>query len=66
LALEAAAPGANILLSVNHSAMRVADLERIARTALKIAGRSGRFVHATPLIDFPPEHGAKTVWLELK
>ena len=33
LALEVAAPGANILLSVNHSEMRVADLERSARSA---------------------------------
>ncbi len=31
LALEVAAPGARILLSVNHSAMRVADLERAGR-----------------------------------
>ena len=48
VALEVAAPGANILLSVNHSAMRVADLERSARTALKIAGRSGRFSSSAP------------------
>ena len=43
LALEVAAPGAKILLSVNHSAMRVADLEWAARAALKMAGRGGRF-----------------------
>lgn len=66
LALEVAAPGANILLSVNHSAMRIADLERSARSALKIAGRSGRFIPATPLSDFPAGHGAKTVWVEVK
>ena len=65
LALEVAAPGAKILLSVNHSAMRVADLERAARTALKMAGRAGRFSSSAPLPDFPPGHGAKTVWLEL-
>jgi len=65
LALEVAAPGAKILLSVNHSAMRVADLEQSARRALKISGRSGRFSHAAPLPDFPPDIGAKTVWVEL-
>ena len=66
LALEIATAGARILLSVNHSAMRVADLEWAARTALKIAGRSGRFIPSEPLPDFPPGEGAKTVWLELK
>jgi 23S rRNA (cytosine1962-C5)-methyltransferase len=65
LALEVAAPGAKILLSVNHSAMRVADLERAARAALRINQRSGRFHAAEPLADFPPGHGARTVWLEL-
>ena len=66
LALEVAAPGAKILLSVNHSAMRVADLEWAARTALKLAGRSVRFNPSAPLPDFPPGHGAKTVWLEVR
>lgn len=66
LALEVAAPGANLLLSVNHSAMRVADLELAARTALRLAGRSGRFIQALPLPDFPPGHGAKTVWVEVR
>jgi 23S rRNA (cytosine1962-C5)-methyltransferase len=66
LALEVAAPGAKILLSVNHSAMRVADLEWSARNALKLAGMSGRFSPATPLTDFPVGEGAKTVWLEVK
>lgn len=65
LALEVAAPGANLLLSVNHSAMRVADLEWVARTALKLAGRSGRFSTTSPLADFPSGHGAKTTWLSL-
>jgi 23S rRNA (cytosine1962-C5)-methyltransferase len=64
LALEVSAPGAKILLSVNHSAMRVANLEGAARAALKMAGRSGRFHASAPLADFPPGHGAKTVWLE--
>jgi 23S rRNA (cytosine1962-C5)-methyltransferase len=66
LALEVAAPGAKVLLSVNHSTMRVADLEWAARNALKLAGLSGRSSAAAPLADFPADAGAKTVWLELK
>jgi 23S rRNA (cytosine1962-C5)-methyltransferase len=66
LALDVASPGAQLLLSVNHSAMRVADLEWAARTAFKIAGRSGRFIPSAPLPDFPAGHGAKTVWLEVR
>jgi len=65
LALEVAAPGAKILLSVNHSAMRVADLEWAARAALKLAGLGGRFSSSAPLADFPEGAGAKTVWLEV-
>jgi 23S rRNA (cytosine1962-C5)-methyltransferase len=65
LALELAAPGARLLLSVNHSAMKIADLERAARAALKMQGRSGRLGHAAPLADFPIDDGAKTVWLEM-
>lgn len=66
LALEVTAPGANLLLSVNHSAMKVADLERAARGALRMTGRTGRFIPSAPLADFPPGHGAATVWLEVK
>jgi 23S rRNA G2069 N7-methylase RlmK/C1962 C5-methylase RlmI len=65
LALEVAMSGAQLLLSVNHSEMRVTDLERIARGALRIHGRSGRFIRPPALPDFPPGEGAKTVWLEL-
>ena len=65
LALEVAAPGAKILLSVNHSAMRVTDLEQAARAALRINKRPGRFHAAETLPDFPSGHGAKTVWLEV-
>ncbi|MCE0482959.1 MAG: class I SAM-dependent methyltransferase [Methylacidiphilales bacterium] len=65
LALEVAAPGARLLLSVNHSEMQVADLERAGRGALRMAGRSGRFQASAALPDFPMGHGAKTVWLEV-
>jgi 23S rRNA (cytosine1962-C5)-methyltransferase len=66
LALEVATRDAKVLLSVNHSAMRVADLEWAARNALKLAGLGGRFSASAPLPDFPAEAGAKTVWLEVK
>ena len=64
-ALEIVAPKGKILLSVNHSEMRVGDLEHSARAALRIAKRSGHFQVAPPLPDFPPDQGAKTIWLEL-
>jgi 23S rRNA (cytosine1962-C5)-methyltransferase len=65
LALEVAAPEAKILLSVNHSEMRVADLERAARSALRLHRRTGRFRPADPLPDFPGGHGARTLWMEV-
>jgi 23S rRNA (cytosine1962-C5)-methyltransferase len=65
LGLEVAMPRARLLLSVNHSEMRVADLERMARGALRISGRPGRFSQAPALRDFPPGEGAKTLWLEV-
>jgi 23S rRNA (cytosine1962-C5)-methyltransferase len=65
LAMDAAAPGAKILLSVNHSEMGAADLERSGRAALRNQGRSGRFSQTAPLPDFPAGAGAKTVWMEL-
>jgi 23S rRNA (cytosine1962-C5)-methyltransferase len=65
LAIEVAAPGAKILLSVNHSEMGAADLERAGRAALRSQGRSGRFSQTAPLPDFPPGAGAKTVWMDL-
>ena len=65
LALDVAAPLAQVLLSVNHSAMRAGDLERIARGALRLRKRSGQFSQTPALPDFPPGAGARTVWLEL-
>ena len=63
LALEVALPRAQLLLSVNHSEMRVADLERIARGALRIGGRSGDS-NARPRCPISSRlTGAKTLWL---
>jgi 23S rRNA (cytosine1962-C5)-methyltransferase len=65
LALDVAAPRAHVLLSVNHSSVRVADLERFGRGALRMRGRSGRFFSTRALADFPAGEGARTIWLEL-
>lgn len=65
LALGVAAPGAHLLLSVNHSAMRGNDLERIARNTLKMCKRSGQFTRPGTLPDFPAGSGAQTLWLEV-
>jgi 23S rRNA (cytosine1962-C5)-methyltransferase len=65
LSLEVAAPRAQVLLSVNHSAMRATELEQIGRGALRVQGRSGKFLRTPPPVDFPPGEGARTVWLEL-
>lgn len=66
LALDVAAAGAKVLLSVNHSEMQVADLERAARGAMRLAGLTGRFHETAALPDFPAGSGAKTLWLELR
>ncbi len=65
LALELASPRAHLLLSVNHRGMRANDLEQAARAALRLGRRTGRFMRTPSLPDFPPGHGASTVWLEL-
>jgi 23S rRNA (cytosine1962-C5)-methyltransferase len=65
LAVDVAAPRGHVLLSVNHSSLRVADLERFGRGALRMRGRSGRFFQTPALPDFPSGEGARTVWLEL-
>jgi 23S rRNA (cytosine1962-C5)-methyltransferase len=65
LALEVAAPRAHVLLSVNHSGMRAGDLEQVSRAALRSRSRAGKFMRTAALPDFPPGHGASTIWLEL-
>jgi 23S rRNA (cytosine1962-C5)-methyltransferase len=65
IALDVAAPHAQMLLSVNHSTMRVVDLEQIARGVMRMRARTGKFSHTPALSDFPPGAGASTVWLEL-
>jgi 23S rRNA (cytosine1962-C5)-methyltransferase len=64
-ALDVAAAHAHLLLSVNHSTMRAADLERFGRAALRMRSRSGRFFQTPALPDFPAGEGARTLWMEL-
>ncbi|RFC46292.1 MAG: 23S rRNA (cytosine1962-C5)-methyltransferase [Verrucomicrobia bacterium] len=63
-ALEITAPGGRILLSTNCTKLRVADLETIARFALKNARLQGTLQHSPPLVDFPVKTGASTLWIQ--
>ena len=65
LALDVVAPHGQVLLSVNHSAMRAVDLEQIARGVLRMRKRTGQFSRPPVLPDFPAGAGASSVWLEL-
>ena len=65
-ALEVAAPAARILLSTNCATLALSDLERLARFALKFARRPCETHPGPQLPDFPPGHGARTLWLALR
>lgn len=65
-ALELAKPGASILLSTNCTKLDRPALERTAKFALKMTRMSAAYHHESPLPDFPPGHGAQTVWLEVR
>lgn len=62
-ALELALPNARLLLSTNCTALDPQTLERMARFCLKTQRRGGDFLREPPLPDFPPGHGASTLWL---
>jgi 23S rRNA (cytosine1962-C5)-methyltransferase len=62
-AMELAAPGAQLLLSTNCTKLDPRQLERIARFCLKVARRGGGFHREPALPDFPPGHGASTLWM---
>jgi 23S rRNA (cytosine1962-C5)-methyltransferase len=65
-ALELAAPSASILLSTNCTKFDRPTLERAARFAVKLARMSASYHHEPPLPDFPPGHGAQTIWLTVR
>jgi 23S rRNA (cytosine1962-C5)-methyltransferase len=64
-AMEVADRTAKILLSTNCETVDERALERMARYALKLTRRSGRFHRQPPPADFPPGDGAKNAWLTL-
>jgi 23S rRNA G2069 N7-methylase RlmK/C1962 C5-methylase RlmI len=66
MALEVAAPGAKILLSTNCTRITVRDLEKLARAGLKTVRRSAEFTQTPRPPDFPPGHGAVTLWALLR
>jgi len=66
LALEVAARDCHVLLSTNCATFRCHALEVMARYCLKAARRAGQVARPTPLPDFPPGAGAKSVWLLLR
>ena len=65
-AMELATQRARILVSTNCTTIQFADLERIARFALKFHRRAGDFHREPQPPDFPPGHGARTLWISLR
>jgi 23S rRNA (cytosine1962-C5)-methyltransferase len=62
-ALELAEPGARLLLSTNCAKLDPRTLERMARFCCKVARRGAAFHREPAPPDFPPGHGASTLWL---
>ena len=65
-AMEVAAPRARMLVSTNCTKLQFADLERVARFALKFHRRPGDVHREAQPPDFPPGHGARTLWISLR
>lgn len=62
-AMELATPKANILLSTNCTSITIRDLESMARYCCKLHRRPINFHRESQQTDFPPGHGASTLWL---
>jgi len=65
-ALEVVERDAHILLSTNCTTLSERALEVMGKFCLKATRRAGTFHKTPPLPDFPPEAGARTVWLTLR
>lgn len=65
-ALELAMPKCAILLSTNCTKLDHAALERIARFSAKLNRRTADCTRSAGLPDFPPNHGASTLWMNLR
>ncbi len=62
-AMELATPKAHILLSTNCTSLTIRDLETMARYCCKLHRRPVNFHRESQQTDFPPGHGATTLWL---
>ncbi len=65
-AIEASQREARILLSTNCSTLDERALEVMARFCLKATRRAGSFHREPRPRDFPPDAGARTLWLTLR
>jgi 23S rRNA (cytosine1962-C5)-methyltransferase len=65
-ALGVAGPKCAVLLSTNATKLNSAELEKRARTCVKLRRRAVDFVRLKPAVDFPAGQGASTVWMMLR
>ncbi len=65
-ALEVATPDCAILLSTNCTKLNPAELRRRARLCAKARRQTADYIEMGSPIDFPPGHGASTVWMLLR
>ncbi|MGB0581126.1 MAG: class I SAM-dependent methyltransferase [Limisphaerales bacterium] len=65
-ALEVAAPNCAILLSTNCTKLNSAELRRRARLCAKAGRQTADYLEMESPIDFPPGHGASTLWMMLR
>lgn len=65
-ALEVAAPKCAILLSTNCTKLDPATLERRARWCAKTKHRTAEYLRLGTPPDFPPGHGASTLWMMVR
>ncbi len=65
-ALELVERDAHILLSTNCTSLNERALDVMARFCLKATRRAGSMQRTAPLVDFPAEVGARTLWLTLR
>ncbi len=65
-ALELAGPTCSLLLSTNCTKLDVAMLEQTARRCAKAKRRTAQYNRTARPLDFPPPHGAITLWMEVR
>jgi len=65
-ALEVAGPTCAILLSTNCTKLNPTVLERQARACAKIKRRATDYTRTSAEVDFPPGHGASTLWMMVR